>query len=72
MMLWFYIGCPILQSPKYGSISAVLDNPKPRDIVTFSCNDGYNLLGSDVRTCLETNEWSGEAVSCQGIVVPYM
>ena len=60
-----------MQSPNYGSISAVLDNPQPGDVVTFACNDGYNLLGSDVRTCLETNEWTGDAVSCQGIIIPY-
>ena len=70
-MLWFCLGCPILQAPKYGSISAVLNNPKSGDVVAFTCNDGYNLLGSDVRTCLETAEWTGKAVSCQGIIISY-
>ena len=61
-----HIGCTVLQSPNYGSISAILDNPEPGDIVTFTCNDGYNLLGSNLRTCLSTGLWSGEAASCQG------
>ena len=65
-MLYIHIGCPVLQSPSYGSISVILDNPEPGDTVTFTCNDGYNLLGSDSRTCLSTGLWSGETVTCQG------
>ena len=61
-----HIGCTVLQSPNYGSISAILDSPEPGDTVTFMCNNGYNLLGSNSRTCLSTGLWSGEVATCQG------
>ncbi|XP_065179367.1 sushi, von Willebrand factor type A, EGF and pentraxin domain-containing protein 1-like [Sycon ciliatum] len=32
--------------------------------VTYSCNDGYRLLGSTVRHCLADGTWSGEPASC--------
>ena len=56
-------------SPDYGTISILLDSPQPGDTVRFTCDDGYELIGSEVRTCLDTDVWSGEAVSCQGIMV---
>ena len=69
-MLWCHnIGCPALQSPDYGTVSIIIDNPQPGDTVRFTCDDGYELVGSEVRTCLETDVWSGEAVSCQGIMI---
>ena len=68
-MSWCCIGCPALQSPEYGTINIVLNNPQPGDTVRFTCGDGYELIGSEIRTCLDTDVWNGEAVSCQGIVV---
>ena len=55
-----------MQSPDYGTISVMINNPQPGATVGFTCDDGYELLGSQIRTCLETAVWSGEAVSCQG------
>ena len=69
LMSWCCIGCPALQSPEYGTISMVLNNPQPGDTVRFTCDDGYELFGSETHTCLDTDVWNGEAVSCQGIVV---
>ena len=34
--------------------------------VTYSCNVGYNLVGSPNRTCTETGSWSGNPPQCQG------
>ena len=58
--------CPVLQPPEYGSVSPILNNPLYSNNVSFSCNDGYNLLGSAETTCLSDGEWSGTAVTCQG------
>ncbi|KAM4634094.1 sushi domain-containing protein 2-like [Polymixia lowei] len=32
--------------------------------VRLSCNDGYNLEGSEERTCKENGQWSGETTTC--------
>uniref|UniRef100_A0A3Q1HLQ1 C3/C5 convertase n=1 Tax=Acanthochromis polyacanthus TaxID=80966 RepID=A0A3Q1HLQ1_9TELE len=34
--------------------------------VTYRCQAGLDLLGSDERVCLEDREWSGSAPRCQG------
>ena len=34
-------------------------------ICTFLCNEGYELSGSPERTCLPTNEWSGNVTNCE-------
>ena len=33
---------------------------------TFSCNPGYDLVGSQSRTCLPSSRWSGNRTSCKG------
>ncbi|XP_070570995.1 complement factor B-like isoform X1 [Ptychodera flava] len=33
--------------------------------VRFYCNRGYDLIGSSVRECLVTGQWSGEEVTCE-------
>ena len=58
--------CPVLQSPEYGSVSPILNNPIRGDNVNIACNDGYNLLGSAERICMRNGEWSGTTVTCQG------
>ena len=36
---------------------------------TFTCNTGYELIGSDTRTCHSNGNWSGSDVICrQGIM----
>ena len=64
----FLLGCPVLQSPKYGSINATLSAPEAGDTVTFSCNSGYNLFGTATRICLQSSVWSGTGVICQGML----
>ncbi|XP_020377057.1 complement factor B-like [Rhincodon typus] len=33
--------------------------------VEYACNDGLVLVGSNIRQCLESREWSGREPSCQ-------
>ncbi|CAH1773214.1 unnamed protein product [Owenia fusiformis] len=34
------------------------------NMVTFGCNKGFNLKGSEKRTCQSTGEWDGIAATC--------
>ena len=36
---------------------------------TYSCNTGYNLVGSSTRTCQSTGVWSGSTPTCQGVLL---
>ena len=34
------------------------------DTCSFTCNTGYELTGSDTRTCQSDGSWSGSEVAC--------
>ena len=34
------------------------------DACSFTCNSGYELTGSDTRTCQSNGSWSGSDVMC--------
>ena len=34
------------------------------DNCSFTCNTGYELTGSDTRTCQSNGNWSGTEVAC--------
>ena len=34
------------------------------DTCSFTCNTGYELTGSDTRTCQSDGSWSGSDVTC--------
>ena len=36
------------------------------DTCSFTCNTGYELTGSDNRTCQSDGSWSGSETSCRG------
>ena len=38
----------------------------------FTCELGYQLIGSDNQTCLPDNTWSGEPVSCMIMSCPQL
>ena len=35
------------------------------NVVKYSCDEGYELLGSQERTCQSSGEWSGQLPTCQ-------
>ena len=35
------------------------------DTCSFTCNTGYELNGSDTRTCQSDGSWSGSDVECR-------
>ena len=61
-----------LSAKDCGPISAPLNGTKRGEQTTypskvmFTCHDGFNLRGSNVRQCKSDGEWSGVETSCQG------
>ena len=41
-------------------------------VVTYSCDVGYTLQGSNSRTCQSDGQWSGSVPQCPGIHIVYM
>jgi len=35
--------------------------------IEFQCDEGFDLLGSTIRTCKSDAQWSGNTTSCKGI-----
>lgn len=55
-------GCGALSSPANGMVSA--PSTAIGDFATYTCNSGYQILGSTRRVCETTSNWSGAAPSC--------
>ena len=55
--------CPTLLAPLNGRMEPCSN--QTGQICQFSCNTGYMLSGSSVRTCLPTSTWSGSVFTCQ-------
>ena len=39
--------------------------PTYEDTCSFTCNTGYELTGSDTRTCQSDGSWSGTTALCR-------
>jgi len=51
--------CPILSAPENGQISCSPGNDSPGDTCTFTCDDGFQLEGTESRTCQDDLTWTG-------------
>ena len=63
------VNCGGLSSPLNGSVYGNL-TVFP-NIVTFSCDPGFILLGSSVRKCQSTGTWDGYKAVCKGFLKFY-
>ena len=59
--------CPSLTDPSDGMVNCSLEDgvSSYEDICSFTCNTGYELTGSDTRTCQSDGSWSGTAAICR-------
>ena len=68
-LLYFaLVPCPPLSDPNNGMINCSLGDdgdPSYEDTCIFACNTGYELTGSDTRTCQSDGSWSGNDVVCR-------
>ena len=54
--------CSSLTDPNNGMINCSLGDdeiPSYKDTCSFTCNTGYELTGSNTRTCQSNGSWSG-------------
>lgn len=65
LMLSADVGCPRLPYIANGYIGS-RNLQAIGVIVTYSCYDGYELLGDENRTCLSNRTWSGNEPFCMG------
>ena len=62
------MSCSSLNNPNNGMINCSLGDDgilSYEDTCSFTCNTGYELTGSDTRTCQSDQSWSGTDVMCR-------
>jgi len=68
LLLIITVACqPSLSDPDNGAITCSLGDdevPSYEDTCSFTCNTGYELTGSDTRTCQSNGSWSGSETVC--------
>ena len=57
--------CPDLSDPAHGVV--LVDGESVGDNTIFTCDSGYELVGSSVLTCRSDGSWSDEPPVCRGI-----
>ena len=62
------VDCGPLTDPANGQVDHTAGTSLGQT-ATYSCNTGYNLVGNGTRTCQATGNWSGSAITCQGVCV---
>ena len=68
MLFFILLVCPTLPSPSNGMVSCSLGVDgvaNSEDTCSFTCNNGYELSGSDTRTCQTDGSWSGSDALCE-------
>ena len=61
------VSCGLPDGIENGWFEVQSDNTTYMAKVTYYCESGYDLVGSEIRTCLSTSEWSADNPSCQPV-----
>ena len=64
----YSVPCSSLNNPNNGMTSCSLGDDETlsyEDTCSFTCNTGYELTGSDTRTCQSDGNWSGNDDVCR-------
>ncbi|XP_064486820.1 sushi, von Willebrand factor type A, EGF and pentraxin domain-containing protein 1-like [Ornithodoros turicata] len=56
--------CGFPGRPAYGRVSLIRESYSESTTVTYSCDNGYNLLGQATRTCQSNGSWTGKLPVC--------
>ena len=65
------VTCPSL-SIINGMMKCLMGDNTYEDTCSFTCDTGYELTGSDTRTCQSDGSWSGTRVSCDIMKCPIL
>ena len=57
------VSCTPLVGPDNGTITCT--GSVYEDTCSFTCDDGYELTGSDTRTCQSDGNWNGTEADCE-------
>ena len=60
--VYMLVPCEELEAPDKGVMTCTGDLYE--DICIFQCDNGYELTGSDSRTCQSNARWSGSEAVC--------
>ena len=66
--IFLTVSCSSPTNPNNGMIKCSLGDdavPSYEDTCSFTCNTGYQLTGSDTRTCQSDGSWSGTNGVCR-------
>jgi len=61
------VNCPVPTIPENGKIKTQLTSFQYKDVIPYSCHEGYKLIGSDVLICLASGSWLGREPQCEVI-----
>ena len=59
MFVLLVITCLVLSAPENGMISCSPGNDSPGDTCTLTCDDGFEISGTQSRTCQDDGTWNG-------------
>ncbi|XP_015752647.1 PREDICTED: sushi, von Willebrand factor type A, EGF and pentraxin domain-containing protein 1-like, partial [Acropora digitifera] len=62
--------CPVLQPPTNGAIASFSCGSSFGSQASFSCNKGYQITGSRIRSCRSDGAWSGNTTLCNIVKCP--
>lgn len=63
--------CPTLYPPLHGGMSCTGEQVTD-ETCNFTCDPGYELLGSSARLCQPNNTWSGQLTVCNILHCPVL
>ena len=58
VLLFSLVSCPNLNGPTNGGVSV------NGTTATYTCDDGYELIGNETRSCQSDERWSGQEPTC--------
>ncbi|OXB84201.1 UNVERIFIED_CONTAM: hypothetical protein H355_007084, partial [Colinus virginianus] len=68
------VTCPVLRAPQHGELncSHLHGNFTFRSVCDFSCQSGFELVGSQSRECMATGNWTGDVPRCKAVTCPVL